>query len=142
MSIKHKALGLGLAAALILGGSTAAFAAAAFVDTPLNVRASASANSPIVDVLQRGDRVEVEFCQGTWCAVSKPGPDGWVSARYLSPDRGFYDDDFYDDDYYDEPIYIERPRRVFPRYRYRSRYDDPSFSACVGGPNARFCVYD
>ena len=138
MSIKHKILGLGLAAVLAIGGSTAALAVTAYVESPLNVRADASANSPVVDVLRRGERVNVEFCEGTWCAISDP--EGWVSARYLSRDGGaYFEDDYYDDDYYDGPIYIERPRRVYPRYR---RHVRPDFSACVGGPNARFCVFD
>ena len=42
--------------------------------------------------LSRGERVDVQGCRGSWCRVSKPGPDGWVSANYLDA-GGYYDDD-------------------------------------------------
>jgi hypothetical protein len=90
--------------------------------------------------------VEVDYCEGTWCAISKPGPDGWVSANYLSRGGGYDDDDdYYDDgDYYDDDFYIDAPPRVIRRLPPRRIYRDygPDFSACVGGPNAKFCVYD
>jgi uncharacterized protein YraI len=145
MSIKQRFLSLGLAAALVIGGSAGALAAPAYADTPLNVRAGPSASAPIVDVLRRGERVDVDYCRGSWCSISKPGPDGWVSARYLARGGG----DYYDDGYYDDgPIYIERPRRIIRHHRdyrrpiFRHRDRGPDFSACVGGRNARFCIYD
>lgn len=139
MSIKHKILGLGLAVGLVLGGSTAALAAAAVVDTHLNVRSGAGTHFRVVDVARRGEVVDVEHCRGSWCFITRRGPDGWVSANYLS--RGgdyYYDDDFF----YDEPIYIERPRRRYVRPPVYPHYHGPDFSACIGGKNARFCVYD
>lgn len=132
---KHKLLGLGLAAALVFGGAGAAFAAPAVVDTPLNVRSGAGTNYRVVDVARRGEIVDVDYCRGNWCRISRRGPDGWVSARYLS--RG--DNRFYDDRYYDDDFYIERPRRV---WRHHHRHHRPDFSACIGGANARFCIYD
>jgi uncharacterized protein YraI len=140
MSIKHKILGLGLAAALVLGGSVAALAATAVVETPLNVRAGAGTQFHVVDVARRGEVVNVDYCRGSWCLINRRGPDGWVSARYLSRDGGYYRDD-----YYDEPIYIERPRRRYvrpPFYPVYPRYRSPDFSACFGSKNARFCIYD
>jgi uncharacterized protein YraI len=127
--------GLGLAAALVLGAAAPAFAVTAFATSNVNVRSCASTSCSVRDVLQRGERVDVEYCEGAWCAVEKRGRDGWVNANYLSRDGGWDDDDYYDDGFY-----IERPRHrryvrpVYPIY--------PSFGACVGGPNARFCVYD
>ena len=46
-----------------------------------------------------------------------------------------YDDDYYDDDFFidDRPIY--RPYRPYRPYFYR-----PRSSACIGGPNASFCI--
>jgi len=140
MSIKHRFAGLGLAVALVLGGSAAALAAPAVVDSPLNVRSGPGTQYRSVDVAQRGEVVDVDHCRGSWCRIERRGPDGWVSANYLSRGGGYYDDRRYD-----EPIYIERPRRryvrppFYPRY---PRYRGPDFSACVGGKNARFCVYD
>jgi uncharacterized protein YraI len=135
MSLKLKLSGLGLAAALVLGAAAPAFAVTAFATGNVNVRSCASTSCSVRDVLQRGERVDVEYCEGAWCAVEKRGRDGWVNANYLSRDGGWDDDDYYDDGFY-----IERPRHrryvrpVYPIY--------PSFGACVGGPNARFCVYD
>ena len=135
MSLKSKLYGLGLAAALVLGAAAPAFAVTAYATSNVNVRSCASTSCSVRDVLQRGERVDVEYCEGAWCAVEKRGRDGWVNANYLSRDGGW--DDY---DYYDDGFYIERPRHrryvrpVYPIY--------PSFGACVGGPNARFCVYD
>ena len=136
MSIKQKFLSLGLAAAMVLGGGAAAMAAPAYAESPLNVRSGPGTNHRVIDVLRRGERVDVDHCRGNWCLVNKPGRDGWVSARYLSR-GGHYRDDFY----------IERPRRIVrpPIFRHHHRHwrrGGPDFSACIGGRNARFCVYD
>lgn len=132
MTIRSRFAALGLAATIIGAGTLPAAAVTAFATSPLNVRTCGSTDCRIVDTLRRGEPVDVRYCEGVWCAIEKAGPDGWVNANYLSRDGG----DFYDDDD-DVDIYIERrrpPRRI---YRY-----NPFFDACVGGPNARFCVYD
>ncbi len=130
-------LALGLAGALLaLGiGTTAAMAASAYASSTVNVRSGAGTGYPVVDVLRAGQRVEVEYCRGTWCMVQKPGADGWVNANYLSADR--YDDDEYYDDYDDDYFFIERPRYGFrPIYpRYRSQ-------VCWGGKNTSLCFSD
>jgi SH3-like domain-containing protein len=147
MSLKNKALTLGIAVVALCATTGAAFAVTAFATSPVKVRTGPGTSYSVADVLQRGEEVDIDHCRGTWCAVSRPGPDGWVSANYLSRGgRGdVYDDDFaYDDDYYDydDDFYIERPRviRRYPRRIYRSY--GPDFSACVGGPNASFCISD
>lgn len=139
MSLKSKAATLGIAAAIVVGTALPALAVTAFATTNVNVRSCGGTDCRVVDVLRRGDRVEIDYCEGSWCAIERRGRDGWVSANYLSR-GGFYDDDFYDDDYYDDDFYIVPPRRIRPIRPIR-RYD-PDFSACIGGPNARFCVYD
>ena len=136
MSLKATAAALGLAAAFTIGGAVPALAVDAFATTNVNVRECAGTHCDVVDVLRRGERVDVDYCERAWCAIDHRGPDGFVHADYLS--RGYDDDDYYDDDYYDD-FYIQ-PRRVYPR-RFIRRID-PFFSACVGGPNARFCIYD
>jgi uncharacterized protein YraI len=145
MSIMRIVRAFGLAAALLVGGTAAASAVEAHATAQLNVRAGPGTGHHVVDVLHRGQRVVIEFCQGTWCRITKPGPNGWVSANYLSRTDYPRDDYYYDDDYYDD-FYIERPRRVRPYPVYPPRYYRPrsgvDFSACIGGPNARFCVYD
>lgn len=61
-------------------------ASAATATSAVNVR-SAPVNGAVVDVLSAGEEVEIDRCQSNgWCYVTKPGPDGWVSARYLSND--------------------------------------------------------
>lgn len=144
MSLKNKALTLGVGLAALIATTAGALAATAYATSPVNVRQGPGPGYRVVDVLRRGEAVEVDYCRGTWCAISKPGPDGWVSASFLSRGGGYrddYGDDFYDrDDHYDDDFYIDRPR-VIRRYPTIRRYD-PEFSACIGGPNARFCVYD
>jgi uncharacterized protein YraI len=135
MSLKATALALGLAAAFTVGGALPGLAVEAFATTNVNVRECAGTHCDVVDVLRRGERVDVDYCDRAWCAIDHRGPDGFVNANYLS--RGYDNDDDYD--YYDDDddFYIvdPRPRRFIRRV-------DPFFSACVGGPNARFCVYD
>ncbi|MDP1729727.1 MAG: SH3 domain-containing protein [Devosia sp.] len=141
MSLRNKALTLGIAIAALCVSTAGALAATAFATTPLNVRAGPGPDYRVVDVLRRGERVDVEYCRGTWCKVTRPGPDGWVSARYLSRGGRSYGDDFYDDDYYDDRFYIVPPR-IVRRYPRIYRDYDPDFSACIGGPGASFCIYD
>jgi uncharacterized protein YraI len=145
MSLHRLALGV-TGALLALGiGATAANAASAYAASTVNVRSGAGTGYAVVDVLRRGDRVEVEYCRGTWCFVEKSGPDGWVSASYLAADRGYdddegyYDDDYdYDDGYYDDDYFvIERPRRHF-----RSHYPRFHSQVCWGKPNVSFCFTD
>jgi uncharacterized protein YraI len=127
-----------LAAAVIaaLGFATAAAQAApAYASSTVNVRSGAGTGYAVIDVLRPGQRVDVDYCRGTWCYVSKSGPDGWVSARYLSADR-YDDDDFYDDDFYIAPPRFARPFGPRPFYpHYRSQF-------CWGGSNASFCFSD
>ncbi len=59
---------------------------AATATTAVNVR-NAPVNGAVVDVLRPGQQVEIDRCQSNgWCFVNKPGPDGWVSSRYLAND--------------------------------------------------------
>ena len=138
MSLKSKAAALGIAVAVVFGSALPALAATAFATTNVNVRECGSTRCDVLYALRRGDEVDVRFCESAWCAI---GPDEWVNANYLTRDG--YDDDYYDDDY-DDDFYIEprRRSRVYPIYPVYPRYRGPDFSACVGSPNARFCVYD
>lgn len=110
MSIKPtliKALGLGLVVTIVSAGS--AFAAVATGN--VNVRSGPSPSYRVVDRLFPGEVVAITDRVGSWCEVSKPGPDGWVACSYLSQSR-----------------VIDRPRG--DRYQ---RYDrTPSFSFSFG----------
>ncbi len=133
MTLRQSFTALAGAGALLLAGTAAANAATAFASSSVNVRSGPGTGYAVVDTLRRGERVDVEFCRGVWCSVSKPGPDGWVNANYLTQDyrRDRWDDD---DDFYlfDRPV---RPVRPYFRPWYRSQ-------VCLGGPNASFCVWD
>jgi len=142
MNLKKTAMTLGLAV-LTLGATAAStYAATAYATGSVNVRSGPGTGYHVVDQLYRGQQVNVQDCRGSWCRVSKSGPDGWVSARYLS--AGSYDDGYYDDDYYDDQVVIVRPRHRHrdPVYYYDDYdyYRGPSASFCLGGPNASFCM--
>ncbi|GHA16834.1 hypothetical protein GCM10007989_10010 [Devosia pacifica] len=75
--------GMAVAATAAVVFLPAAQAAPATASANVNVRSGPGGSYGVVDVLQRGQRVEVDRCQGSWCYVVKPGPDGWVSSNYL-----------------------------------------------------------
>lgn len=138
MSLRTNAKKVGLAALIVLGTTAASLAATAYATTNVNVRTGPGPGYAQVDVLRTGEQVEIDRCRGSWCYVIKRGPDGWVSASYLSRGGGGYydDDDYYDDDFYIPPP--RRPHRPYPVYPVYPRY--PHSSACFGGPNASFCI--
>ncbi|GHA16846.1 hypothetical protein GCM10007989_10030 [Devosia pacifica] len=72
------------AMAVTMLATSAAYAAPAQATTAVNVRSGPGTNYSVVDVLQSGQRVEIDRCSGNWCYVIKPGPDGWTSSRYLA----------------------------------------------------------
>lgn len=77
----------------------------------VNVRSGPGTSYRIVDRLFRGENVNVQRCRSSgWCYITHPGPDGWVSARYL------VSNDFADD--------YPASRRMRP---------DISFSIIIGG---------
>ena len=75
-----KAVGLGAAIAVVSAGS--AFAAVA--TGTVNVRTGPSTGYQVIDQLHRGESVAIVDRAGSWCAVQKSGPDGWVSCAYLT----------------------------------------------------------
>ncbi len=62
----------------------AAQAAPGTITSNVNVRSGPGTNYEVVDTARRGTQVDVQQCQGSWCYIVKSGPDGWVSANYLS----------------------------------------------------------
>lgn len=91
-----------LLVALCAGGAilaSTALASAAQSTTTLNVRSGPGTSYGVVDVLYAGENVTVEGCVASgWCQITHSGPDGWVSARYLSGDSNDDDQVFIDDD--------------------------------------------
>ncbi len=80
---KHMAT-TGIAVAILVLGIGSALAAPARATGSVNVRTGPSVGFPRIDTLYRGERVDVRQCRNGWCFVTHRGPDGWVSARYLS----------------------------------------------------------
>jgi hypothetical protein len=76
-------LGLALGGVLLLGTIGSTLAAPAVATSNVNVRSGPGTGYEAVDVLRRGERVDVEGCRGGWCFIDKRGPGGWVSWRYL-----------------------------------------------------------
>ena len=75
---------LGVAAPVLADQATAS----------VNVRSGPGTQYRVVDVLYPGENVNIETCRSSgWCLVSHSGPDGWVSARYLSNDGRDYSND-------------------------------------------------
>jgi len=72
------AAGIGLAATVDIAAALEASAKSA-----VNVRSGPGVSYSKVDVLYAGEGVEITECRGNWCHVQHPGPDGWVSGRYL-----------------------------------------------------------
>ena len=87
---------LGALAAIGLTASTAAaFAAPANSTSALNVRSGPGTSYGVVDTLFAGESVEVTECVSNgWCHIQHPGPDGWVSSKYLTADYGNNDNDY------------------------------------------------
>ncbi len=55
----------------------------------MNVRSGPGVGYAVVDTLSAGETVDIDRCVSSgWCYVLKSGPDGWVSARYLTDDDG------------------------------------------------------
>jgi len=72
------AAGFGLSVSV---GDVAALEATA--KSAVNVRSGPGTGYGKVDVLYGGEPVNITECQGNWCYVEHPGPDGWVSGNYL-----------------------------------------------------------
>ena len=87
-NLLNLATGVAVAAAAVVVFLPAAYAAPGTITTNVNVRSGPGTNYAVVDTARRGQQVDVQQCQGSWCYIAKPGPDGWVSANYLSANSG------------------------------------------------------
>lgn len=87
-NLLNLATGVAVAAAAVVVFLPAAYAAPGTITGNVNVRSGPGTNFAVVDVARAGQQVDVQRCQGSWCLVTKPGPDGWVSATYLTGGGG------------------------------------------------------
>jgi len=145
MALRNKFLASGLATLALIATTVAASAAPAIATGNVNVRSGPGTGFHKVDTLRRGDRVDVQYCRGSWCYVQKPGPDGWVSASYLTSVRPGWDDDW-DYGWHNPrpprpPHWTPNPPRP-PHWNPRPQpYPvNPGAQVCFNGPNGYFCV--
>lgn len=158
MALRKKLIATGIAAFAVLATTLAASAAPAVATGNVNVRSGPGTGFAVVDALRRGERVDIQYCRGSWCFVQKPGPDGWVSANYLSNARpgggGGWNDDWNDgwNDGWNPrpprpphwnpappprpPHWNPRPPRPYPL----PQPVHPGASMCFNGPNGYFCM--
>lgn len=155
MALSKKLMAGGLAALALLATTATAFAAPAYATGNVNVRSGPGTGYARVDTLIRGDRVDVQYCRGSWCFVEKRGPDGWVSANYLS--RGGGGGGWNDDDDWGRPPHWNPapPRPPHwnpgpprpPHWNPRPPRPQPQpwppnngGSVCFNGPDGYFCI--
>lgn len=152
MALSRKLMAGGLATLALLATSAAAFAAPAVATGNVNVRSGPGTGYGVIDTLRRGQQVDVQQCRGSWCYVVKPGPDGWVSASYLSRGgSGGWNDDWDRGPHWNPapprpPHWNPRPPRP-PHWNPRPPRPQPwpghggnSGSVCFNGPNGYFCI--
>lgn len=151
MTFKTKLIAAGIATMAVLGTTIAASAAPAVATGNVNVRTGPSTGFRVIDTLRRGERVDIQYCRGSWCFVEKRGPDGWVSANYLSSGRPAWGNDW-DDDHWERPRpprppHWDRPNHPRPPHwnprppRPQPIYpSNPGASMCFNGPNGYFCI--
>ena len=151
MTFKTKLIAAGIATMAVLGTTIAASAAPAVATGNVNVRSGPSTGFRVVDTLRRGEHVDIQYCRGSWCFVEKRGPDGWVSANYLSSGRPGWGNDWNDDHWErprpPRPPHWDRPHHPRPPHwnprppRPQPIYpSNPGASMCFNGPNGYFCT--
>ncbi|GGA45303.1 SH3 domain-containing protein [Pelagibacterium lentulum] len=143
----------GLAALMVMVMTAGAYAWSATATTTVNVRQGPGTQFRVVDVLERGERVQVDYCRSGWCLIERRGyygGEGWVSERYLSsggyhrPRPPVYQPPRPRPPYYHpprpRPPYWEHPRPRPPHYRPPShRPPSTGGQVCFDGPNGYFC---
>ena len=157
MALNRKLLTAGLATLGILVTTMAASAAPAVATGNVNVRTGPGTGYGVVDTLRRGEQVDVQYCRGSWCYIEKRGPDGWVSANYLSYGGGWNNPPppVWTPPRPQPPVWTPprpqpphwgnpRPPRPQPPHWNNPRPPaypvNPGSSVCFNGPQGYFCV--
>jgi hypothetical protein len=82
MALGKTAIKGGLAALMVAAMSAGAFAWDAVATTSVNVRSGPGTQFRVVEVLQRGEVVDVEYCRNGWCFLDLGwNGNGWTSQR-------------------------------------------------------------
>lgn len=85
MKVNRHIVAAALVAAGLLFSTAGALAVEAAAKSPVNVRTGPGKTFGIVDQLTAGEVVNVTECApSNFCFVEHDGPDGWVSANYLT----------------------------------------------------------
>lgn len=85
MRIHRLAAAIALGAGTLLLATGASLAVEAVAEAAVNVRTGPGTGFGIVDQLTAGEVVNITECAPSgWCFVEHSGPDGWVSASYLT----------------------------------------------------------
>ncbi|HEV7719412.1 MAG TPA: SH3 domain-containing protein [Arsenicitalea sp.] len=124
MTIRNKIIAAALAVTVVVAGTAAAMASPAIANGNAKVRNYPGGST--IGYLHDGQSVNVLGCNGNWCKVQRPGPDGWV--KVVALDFGGYSDSGYDYDGY------------YPHHRHA--YFGGGAGVCLGGPGASFCIHD
>ena len=140
MKLPNIARAAGLSTVVLL--MSAGIASAAVATATVNVRTGPSTGFRAVDTLSRGEQVAIVDREGSWCAVQKAGPDGWVACAYLANGVSFRDRDFRDGPSlslsFGVGVRPDRPRRPPQRMwwnnnDYWDNRPSNSFSLSLGG---------
>ncbi|MDB5561798.1 MAG: hypothetical protein JWN11_1216 [Hyphomicrobiales bacterium] len=128
MNIRSNIIAAAIAVTVVVAGTAAAMASPAIANGNANVR-----NHPggaTIGYLHDGQPVNVLGCNGNWCKVQRPGPDGWV--RVMALDFGGYSGGYgYGYGGYDD---------YHPHHHHG--YFGGGAGVCLGGPGASFCIHD
>lgn len=148
----------GIAALMVMAMSAGAFAWEAAATTSVNMRSGPGTNFRVVDVLQRNQVVDVDYCRSNWCLVDqgRSGPRGWVSQNYLAQVRGGWQPPRHEPPRWNprppRPPHWDHPRPRPPHWGHprpprpphwhnpRPRPTPPNSQVCFNGPNGYFCV--
>jgi uncharacterized protein YraI len=82
MSSKFSAAAVA-AGVVMLASVGTALASPAMVTSNVNVRSGPGANYGVVDIVRRGEFVDLVGCQNAWCYIDKYGSEGWISAAFV-----------------------------------------------------------
>ena len=124
-----------LAAAVLVASASAAMAAPGVVTGNANVRAGAGTGYPVISSVQYGQQVDIEYCSGNWCHVSKPGRDGWVSASYLATGNTWGNGH-----HHGHNNGWGNNGGWGNHHNHGGWNNTVGVNTCVSGPNAQFCV--
>lgn len=154
MALGKTAIKGGLAAMMVAAMTVGAFAWEAVATTALNVRSGPGTNFRVVEVLQRGEVVDVEYCRSGWCFLDMDWQgNGWASQRYLAqagnwrpqpprpqPPHWNPRPPHWDDDWRPRPPHWGHPRPPHWDDDWRPRPPGHDSQVCFNGPNGYFCI--